>query len=61
MTLRNYLNTEEGKALQAVCYYGRNGQYYFHGIEKAKKTVAMDKVVDQIITGKDGKETAWLY
>ena len=60
MKLKDYLETDYGKTIEAVCYYGMNGRYYYHPISKAKNTIAMNLFVDQIVDGKDGKLTAWL-
>lgn len=61
MTLRDYLKTPQAKDLQAACYYGKNGRYYCIPIEKAKRSKAMDREIDQFIEHKNGKEIVWLY
>lgn len=60
MTLSTYMSKPESATLKAVCYYGRNGRYYYVPVERVASTSAGSREIDQFITDCDDKEIAWL-
>lgn len=62
MTLRDYLNSKEGKACASICYFGpRNERLVMSAKEAKKHPKVLDLRIDRITETKSGETIVWLY